>query len=44
MWSQDEIQSFYNAVHHGRYRGKEKEQRVIEQDIIAATKEGRIRF
>ena len=43
-WSQKDIQAFYNEVHHGKWRGKEKEQRAIEQDIIAATKEGRIVF
>jgi hypothetical protein len=44
MWSQAQIHAFYQEVHHGKYRGKEKEQRAIEQDIIAATKEGRVSF
>lgn len=44
VWTQAEIHAFYQNVHKGKYRGREKDQRAIEQDIIAATKEGRIRF
>ena len=42
-WSQPEIAAFYRDVNRGVYAGKEADKLRIEQDIIAAATEGRIK-
>lgn len=43
IWTEAEIKSFYNDCRQGKYRGKDEARRAIELDIVAATREGRIR-
>ncbi len=43
VWTQSDIAAFYSAVRRGAYRGKESEKRAIEQQIIKAANEGRVR-
>lgn len=43
MWTRRDIQSFYAARMNGAYRGREAEANSIEQDIVSAAAEGRIR-
>jgi hypothetical protein len=38
-----QITQFYSAVNRGEYRGREDEQKQIENQIFAAQREGRIR-
>lgn len=42
VWTHDEINRFYADVVAGRYRGKEKDKRRMEADIIRAGRENRI--
>ncbi len=42
-WTEAEIKSFYRDCQQGKYRGKDEARRAIELDIVAATREGRIR-
>jgi len=41
-YSPKEIESFYDAVRKGEYKGKEEERDKLERDIFAAQAEGRI--
>lgn len=41
-YSRSDISKFYDAYRRGLYRGKEAEYAQIEQDIVAASREGRI--
>lgn len=43
IWTEAEIKSFYNDCRQGKYRGKDDARRQVELDIVAATREGRIR-
>ena len=43
VWSQRDITAFYRSIQQGKYEGKEAERLRTEQDLIAATVEGRIR-
>jgi hypothetical protein len=43
IWTEPEIKSFYRDCQQGKYRGKDEARRAIELDIVAATREGRIR-
>lgn len=43
MYTQTEIATFYSEVQKGRYKGKDAEKLAIEQDIVAAATQGRIR-
>jgi len=43
MWTRDEIAAFYNAKRRGFWRGREAEADRIEQDLVNAQGEGRIR-
>lgn len=42
-YSSADISGFYTDVANGKYRGREEEQKRIEQDIFRAQSEGRIR-
>ena len=42
QWAIKDINNFYNDVQKGKYKGREKERKQIEQDIWNAQKEGRI--
>lgn len=41
-WTRQEIHEHYAAVQRGRFRGREADQRAIDEDIAAAYREGRI--
>lgn len=41
-YSSQEIESFYDSVRKGEYKGKEEERDKLERDIFAAQAEGRI--
>lgn len=41
-WTPTEIQTFFNEVRQGKFKGKEAERDRIERDIFAAQREGRI--
>lgn len=43
IWSAADITRFYADVRRGVFRGREAEQRALEQDIVRADAEGRIR-
>jgi hypothetical protein len=43
IWTQAEIAAFYSDVNKGRFKGREKEKSALEQDIVNASVEGRIR-
>lgn len=43
IWSNQDISAFYRDVRRGVYEGREAEKLRLEQDIFAATTEGRIR-
>ena len=43
LWKRSEISKFYADRKSGVYRGREAEARKIESDILAASREGRIR-
>lgn len=43
IWTQPEIAAFYRDVQRGVYAGREADKLRTEQDLIAATTEGRIR-
>lgn len=42
-FTRDEVAKFYSDVVEGKYKGRDSERRQIENDIISAGKEGRIR-
>ena len=42
VYTTDEVDQFYADKRRGAYKGKEKEARAIETDILAAGREGRI--
>jgi hypothetical protein len=42
VYSGRDVQSFYNDVRRGLYKGREQEQAAIEREIVAAGNEGRI--
>lgn len=43
VWTKEDISAFYRAKTSGGYRGREAEALALEQDIIAAGTEGRVR-
>jgi len=43
VWSNSEIGAFYSDIQKGRYKSRPDDRARIEADIIAATREGRIR-
>jgi hypothetical protein len=43
VWTNAEIGAFYSDVQKGRYKTRPEDKARIEADIVAATKEGRIR-
>jgi len=43
IWTQAEVQNFYDRITAGKYRGKEKERLKTERQIIEAANQGRIR-
>jgi len=43
VWTNTEIGSFYSDVQKGRYKTRPEDKARIEADIVAATREGRIR-
>lgn len=43
IWSRAEVAKFYDDKRKGVWRGKEAEARMIEQEIFAASKSGRVR-
>jgi hypothetical protein len=43
VWTNSEIGSFYSDVQKGRYKTRPDDKSRIEADIVAATREGRIR-
>lgn len=43
VWTNAEVGSFYSDVQKGRYKTRPEDKARIEADIIAATREGRIR-
>lgn len=44
IWTQSEIKKHFHAVHTGKFKGSREKQDAIEKDIIAASREGRIRL
>ena len=42
VWSTAQIRKHFKDVVDGRYRGREADQRRVEEDIVAAQREGRI--
>lgn len=43
VWTAAEVSAFYSAVSKGHYRGREAQASAIEDEIIAANREGRVR-
>jgi hypothetical protein len=43
VWSRDEISQFYSDLSKGKYRGRDAESDQINQDIVQASREGRVR-
>lgn len=43
MWSNKDIASFYSDVNKGHYKARPEDKARIEADIVAATREGRIK-
>jgi hypothetical protein len=43
LWSSADISTFYAAVQKGKYRNRLEDKARIEADIVAATREGRIK-
>jgi hypothetical protein len=43
IWTRGEIAQFYSDKRQGRYRGRPEECKRLEQDILNASREGRIR-
>ena len=43
IWSSSDIKNFYSDIQKGRYRNRPEDKVRIEADIVAATREGRVK-